>query len=445
MVVSHSQSRRSFLKVGGASGASGLLAGCLGGDDNEGGTTTGTGGGGSGGGNIVYLCERATQGIIEEIARDFEDDNPDYTVEIVRVKKGVGGTDAQLQKMKAAGNPPDMMWHTITSAAQYQREGSLEPITDIADSFDVPVTMDVSGDSYFLPIVIEPSMAWYRTEHFDEAPQTQEELLSKAEEISSGSDTEGFIAQNGQTNNSDMMMLQHLWANNVNLFAGSTDDIKVVVDKNENRENAIQTFQWFKDIAEYSPNANGWEWGEATTALRSNDAASHMSIGIDSILINANQPEELDNIFPSFYPTAQNGNMDKWFTYFEGNVVRNDGDNTEGAKQFIEYMSNSSKIMDFVLTAPVFQLPPTQEGLNSDKYQSNDMVQRYPQVTEMSNNNWDSMQAELLTTDDGAVNPVAATSQIDRAKGRTSAQLLVNDKSPKEAVDFLAQKLRSYK
>lgn len=439
MGVSHYHSRRSFLKAGGASGASVLVAGCLGGDDNAAGTTSG------GGGNIVYLCERATQGIIEDIAADFEDENPDYTVEIVRVKKGVGGTDAQLQKMKAAGNPPDMMWHTITSAAQYQLEGSLEPITDIADSMDIPVSMDIGGESYFLPIVIEPSMAWYRKDHFDEAPQTQGELLTKAEEISSNSDTEGFIAQNGQTNNSDMMMLQHLWANNVDLFSGSTDDIQVVVDEGQNRENAIQTFQWFKDIAEYSPNANGWEWGEATTALRSNDAAAHMSIGIDPILIQANQPEELDNIFPSFYPTAENGNMDKWFTYFEGNVVRNDGDNTEGAKQFAEFMSNSSKIMDFVLTAPVFQLPPTQDGLNSDEYQNNELVQRYPEVIEMANNNWDSMQAELLTADDGKPNPVAATSQIDRAKGRTTAQLLVNDRSPEEAVDFLAQKLRSYK
>jgi multiple sugar transport system substrate-binding protein len=242
-----------------------------------------------------------------------------------------------------------------------------------------------------------------------------------------------------------MMALQHLWANNVDLFSGSPDDIEVIVDNGENKQNAIRTFEWLRNLAQYSPNANGWEWGEAATALRSNDAASHMSIGIDPVLIKANQPDVLDQIFPGFYPTAEGADMSKWFTYFEGNVVRNDGGNTDGAKKFAEFMSKSPKIIDFVLTSPIFQFPPTKDQMETDQFQNNDLIKKYSGAVEMVKNNWDSMQAELLTADDGKPNPIAASSQINRAKGRATAQLLVNDSSPEETVNFLAEKLRSYK
>jgi multiple sugar transport system substrate-binding protein len=344
--------------------------------------------------------------------------------------------------MKASGNPPDVVWHAIGSTYNYLLEDNLVPMTDVISDLDVPDLMRANNESYFLPIVLEPSMAWYRSDYYDQPPTTQQEALNQAEQITENNAINGFITQSGETNNAQVQTIQHLWQNGVDIYDGATGDIEVTIDQGENQQNAVRAFSWLKDISQYSPNANGWEWGDAVNALQTDSAASHMSISLDPLLIQANRPDLLDSLTAAPYPKPQGVNAEKWFAYYEGNVVRSDGSTTEGAKLFAEFFSRSPKTMDFVLSQPLFQVPPTREGLNSDRFQNNDLISQFPEAVEIIDNNWDKWRPSFLTADEAKPNAVAAQSQVERVMGQAAAELLVNDRSPEDTVSWVAETLR---
>lgn len=455
--------RRRFLKAAGATGIAGL-AGCAGGSGGSGGGSGSTepggegGGGDSGGdsgssggastggsgsgGTIRYLSDRGdSKAILDEIIAEFES-NSEYTVEVTFTSKGTS-TDQEMQKMVAAGNPPDLFFDTSTDAFRFQQEGVLAPVSEAVSANSLPDPVNVGGESYFAPAIVEPLMGWYRNDIYEENPTTWSAWLEEAQRVSENTEMEGYIVQSGQTNNADTQMTQYLWQNDVDIYAGPTDDIQVTVDQGSNRELAVETFQWVQDMAQYSPNGSGWEWGDAIGALQQENAAAGVSVGgLPILTMQANRPDLVQNFSPMPFPVPQGKAQDKWWAYMEGHLVRSDGDNTQGAREFVTFFSESDKFFDFILSAPLFQFPPSREQLDADPMAENETLNEFPEVLELVRNNWDVFTSVLATGDDGAPNLTAAKAYGNQAFGQAADQLLVGGLSPEETVDFLAETLR---
>lgn len=443
-----SSTRRRFLQSAGSATIV-AAAGCTGGSNDGANDDKGTTVGSAGDGNvqqsntIKYLSDRGdSKQVIDQIISEFEN-NHDYTVDVTYTSKGTS-TDEQLQKMKAANNPPDIVFDTSADAYRYQRNGNLAPVSEAVRGMGLPDPVNVGGESYFAATMVEPLMGWYRNDLYNENPTTWETWQSEAKRITEQEDINGYVVQSGQTNNADTQITQYHWQNDVNIYSGPSDNIEVTIDNEDNRQAAVETYEWIQQMAEYSPNGAGWEWGDAIGALQQENAAAIMSVGgLPILTIASNRPDLVDKLSPTAFPVPNGKGQDKWWAYMEGHVVWKHGSATEGAKEFVKFFSESDKFMDFVLSAPLFQFPPTKEGLNSDAVKNNETIQQHQDVMDLVRNNWDAFTSILATGDDGAPNIVAADAYGQQVFGQSAEQMLVGGKSPDQTVDWVAEKLRS--
>lgn len=433
-----SSTRRRFLQ---SAGAASIVVGA--------GCTSGPNGSKSKGENdtnqsktITYLSDRGdSKKVINQIISEFEKKH-DYKVDVTYTSKGKS-TDEQLQKMKAAGNPPDIVFDTSADAYRYHRNGNLAPVSDAVQGTGLPDPVNVDGESYFAATMVEPLMGWYRNDLYQENPTTWEKWSSEAKRLGEQEDTNGYVVQSGQTNNADTQITQYHWQNDVALYEGPSDDIKVTIDKGDNRKRAIETYEWIEQMAEYSPNGAGWEWGDAIAALQQENAAAIMSVGgLPVLSIASNRPDLVEKLSPTAFPVPDGNKQDKWWAYMEGHVVWKQGDATEGAKEFVKFFSKSDKFMDFVLSAPLFQFPPTRKMLDSDAVKNNETIQQHTDVLDLVRNNWDAFTSILATGEGGQPNIVAADAYGQQVFGQSAEQMLVGGKSPEQTVDWVAKKLR---
>jgi multiple sugar transport system substrate-binding protein len=427
-------SRRRFLRATGTVTTLGL-AGCLG-FGNTGGTNDSSN-------TVQYLSDRGdSKSIIDKIIADFEK-NHDYTVDVTYTSKGVS-TNKQLQKMRAAGNLPDVVFDTAADAYRYQRNDNLAPITDTVTESGLPDPVRVDGESYFAATMVEPLMGWYRNDLYKKNPTTWNGWQSAAKQVTQEHDLMGYVVQSGQTNNADTQITQYHWQNDVEIYSGPSSDITVTIDEGKNRKRAIETYEWLETMAQYAPKANGWGWSESIQALQQETTAAIMSVGgLPILTIKENRPDLLKKLSPTAFPVPQDGKQDKWWAYMEGHTVWKEGNATEGAKEFVRYFTESDKFMQFVLSAPLFQFPPTREMLDSKAVKTNSVIQDHPAVMKLVRNNWDSFSSILNTGRDGAPNIIAAEAYGRQLFGQSAGQLLVGGKSPEETVDWIAKKLRS--
>lgn len=441
-------SRRQLLRGVGAAATVGV-AGCIGGSGGSGGSNDsgGSGGnssGGSGGSKtITYLSDRGdSKDVINKIIADFESQH-DYTVDVTYTAKGTA-TNEQLQKMKAAGNPPDIIFDTSTDAYRYQRNGNLAPVTDAIKGTGLPDPVSVDGESYFAATMVEPLMGWYRNDLYESEPTSWDDWQSEAKRITENNDINGYVVQTGETNNADTQVTQYLWQNGVNIYDGPSKNIKVTLDKGENRKRAVETYEWAKEMATYSPNAAGWTWDDTIAALQQENAAAAMSVGgLPILTISESRPDLVEKLSPTAFPLPGGRQQDNWWAYMEGHVVWKNGSATEGARKFVDFFSKSNSFMDFVLSAPLFQFPPTKKMLNSDAVKENEMIQKHQPVMKLVRENWDSFTSVLATGKNGAPNIVAANAYSQQVFGQSAQQMLTGNKSPEETVSWTAKKLRS--
>ncbi|MFW5911454.1 MAG: ABC transporter substrate-binding protein [Halolamina sp.] len=419
--------RRRFVGAAGATATIGL-AGCM--------------GGGGSSDTIRYLSDRGdSSDVVDDIISEFEDEH-DYTVEVTYTSRGTS-TDEELSQMLAAGNPPDLVFDTSADAYRYQRDGDLATVTEAVQDVGLPDPVNVDGDSYFAPTMVEPLMGWYRTDLYEENPTTFETWQSEAQRVTEDEDIDGFVVPTGGTNHADTFTTQHLWQNDVEIYGGPSDDIEVTIDQGDNRDRAIEAYEWIQSMNEYAPNGSGWEWDDGTQALQQENAAALMSVGgLPILTIRENRPDLVENLAPTPYPIPEGGEQDKWWAYMEGHVVRNDGEATEGAQEFTRFFSESDRFLDFVLAAPLFQWPPTEELMESDEMQENEVLAEHQDAVDLVRDNWDAFTTVLATGDEGAPNLVAADAYSEQLFGQSAEQMIVGGNSPEETVDWIAEELR---
>jgi ABC-type sugar transport system, periplasmic component len=145
-----------------------VLAGCGGGDN----------GGGSSSGDekqtITYgLWDKAQAPVYEEIAKDFEKENPNITVKFEITPWAQYWT--KLETAVTGQNAPDVFWMNIPRVVDYIDNGVLEPLDDLA--FDKDKIHDqylqayTGADSklYGVPKDFDTNGLWYNKKMFDDA------------------------------------------------------------------------------------------------------------------------------------------------------------------------------------------------------------------------------------------------------------------------------------
>lgn len=440
------QHRRKFLKAVGATGIAGL-AGCSSGDTDSGSQdagqdTTSTGGtdtGNSGGSptEIIFMHDRdAAKATINKMVEEFNNNHPDITVKPQLTPSGTG-TNEELQKMRAANNPPEIIWFTFGQAYRYAHEGQLAPITDIVKENNLRTFTD-SENKYFAPLIVGPITWHYRQDHYD-SPKTWADYLQQSKRINEESDITALQIPNGATTISDSIAVQLLWEGGVNIWDGPSDDITLSMATGEDRQLAVEAFQWIKDIYQYASNGNGLTWGEAAKAYQQGSAAAVPYIGqwIPTLYLK-DYPEIKKNTWNGFHPFKEGAALDHQFGWYEGPMVW-DTENNDAAREFVRFLSSPDGRKRFIGENAGDYIPAAKKDMNADWYRSNAAV--HQELLDLFAEHANNIKPPVATGTDGALNYKAVSN--GPLFGRATAQLLHGGKSPSQTIDWLQSQINS--
>lgn len=421
-------SRRRYLKLAGVSGAA-ALAGC-------------SGLSGSTGGTVTFLNDRSSREVWENAVEEFNSQS-EYDVEITWLPKGTS-VNEQLEQMRAANNLPALIFETSTDCYRETQEGLTEPLTDVVEELGVKDVVQYEGESYMVPAVSIPLIMTYRTDVIEGEPRTWDDWLAEAQRLSESDGPSGYVVPAGRTNAATTHANQILWNGGVDPYSGGPDNIEVTIDQGQARERAVAAYSFLQEIDQYGPKASGWEWGDCIGGLIQENVAAWAGLGgLAALQVQANRPELLDSMTAAPYPQASGVDPTQWWSYFEGMYSFKDADNVDGAKEFLKFFMESDYYFEFLRGTALFNFPTSRSGLDDERYAQAELIQKKPEFLQLVKDNWDQMAPVLQTGDDGAPNLTAANAYGQQVFGASVDQLLYNDLSPEETVDWVAEELRN--
>lgn len=421
--------RRTFLKTVGTAGVVGL-AGCAG----FGGTTGGDGNGSST--EVTWLHDRdAGKETINEMVAEYNDQHPNVTVKPQLTPSGTG-TDQELQKMRAAGNPPEILWFTFGQAYRFAHEGVLAPLNDVVEENGLR-TFGNRKDTFMATSIVGPITWHYRSDLFD-SPTSFADYLQQAKRIDREENITPLQIPNGETTVADSLTVQLLWNNDVNIWNGPTDDITLSMASGRDSDRAIATYEWLQNAYQYASNGNGQDWGQVATAYQEGSAASvpYLSMWIPTLYL-ADKPDLRENTHNGFHPIAKTAKNNRKFAWFEGNMLW-DTENKDAAKEFLMWFHAEEQQRRFISSNAGDYIPPTKDGMNADWYRKNDAV--HQEMMDLFASEVQNFTPPVATGTDGALNyPAVSNGQIF---GQAAAQLLHGGKSPNKTIAWLENNLQ---
>lgn len=431
-----SVTRRQLLGAVGAAAGTGA-AGCLGGQ--MGSRTTNQS---QQGNTVTFLNDRSSRDIWEAAAEEFNSGS-DYNVEITWLPKGTS-TNEQVAKMQSAGNLPALIFETSADCYSETREGLTEPLTGVVDELGVEDPVNIDSESYMVPVVANPLMMIYRSDIVEGNPRTREEWRSEAERIQKQEGQAVYGVPAGRTNAATTHMNQSLWNGGVDPYRGTGTNIEITLDKGENRERAVKTFEWLQRMNKLGPKASGWTWSDFSGALIQGQLVGWAGLGGLAIQeIQANRPDLTTKFTPAPYPVASGQEPSQWWTYFEGIYSYKNANNVKGGKEFLKFFLNSDHYYKFLRQTAPFSFPPSLKAIQDNRYSNAKIYNTLPKYIEIVKNNWDMMASVLNTGDNGAPNAIAADAYSQQLYGQAADQLLYGGQSPEKTVNWLAKQLRN--
>ncbi|MEM7126117.1 MAG: extracellular solute-binding protein [Chloroflexota bacterium] len=267
-------SRRNFLKYSSMTLAGAAMAACA--PPAAAPDSGGSGDGGSEAVGITYLI-RSDIGIkiqewTDEAVAEFQEINPDITVETVGVPWG--DYNAKLLAMYAAGTPPEISANYAAGFPTFYANDALVALDDFieADSADISVIDEAArgavtreGQLWALPLAHLPTVLYYNKGIFDEAgvdappmdwedtSWTTDEMLSRASAVSKdiedpGNAVWGLIYGTGQ-----LGVFSWLWGVDPFGGPGSPENTEayqtgIVTEAHYNDPLMLDFIQWVRDL-----------------------------------------------------------------------------------------------------------------------------------------------------------------------------------------------------
>jgi multiple sugar transport system substrate-binding protein len=318
---------------------------------------------------------------------DFKKQNPG--IEFNLEPLGFGGFLQKITALKAAGNPPDIIYTIPGHLWTFQREGWLEPMDD--------VIAEIGGDKYFQPLpgyVKKDGHYWgvpwssyslhleYRKDLLAQKglkePRTWDDLLKAAKALTEDTDGDGKIDRYGialplkKEYVTGVFFLSFLWGNGGH-----------VLDKNGNvvfnSPETIQTLAYLKELYKYAPpGVSGYGWMELLTTYVQDKVAitgfSALKPLDDAIKANPKIAANtgigpIPTRLVSQEPKARWANM-SW-------MITKDSKNNEVAKKFLAQWFEPERSIKFYHVKPVFVVPGEYPVIESKEYWNHPLLSEY--------------------------------------------------------------------
>lgn len=288
-------------------------------------------------------------GIFDSIIADFEKEHPNIKIDM----QDLGWSDAEktLQVMASSKTLPDVMYHLPATIFDMADKGLIEDLTPYMDDElknDVyPSLLEAgkyNGKQYLIPCGGTTLLYWYNTELFEQAgldpdnpPATWADFLEAAKAIDEKTDAAGFAMYGKPSGGETSFVFESLFASEI---GGPTwDGTSYAYEKPENKEAAINTLNFIKELTKYSQGSVE-ETGrfDIRTMLRD----GHVGMALDAVNM-ANQIQ--DGLDSGKFKVAQlpAGSSGKAMSAVNigGFFIPTNSEHKEEAWTFLRYLMNT--------------------------------------------------------------------------------------------------------
>lgn len=452
-------SRRRFLTTAGATGVAMGMAGCSGG--SGGGATTG--GGGTANSEPVKFVSNNNSPKFKEMLNGFADQFEEergipVDIEFTEIGGDYGRRVAQLIQ---GGNPPDIINAEQFRIGAYAVQGILRSVGDVISAVEeqeeeIPDNFKFSyeGEPRLVPAVASVTNNWYRSDVYEElgapAPTTWEKEREAARTIT---EADNDLLGLGYTTSATVYGSYHawcrLWGNNAEVARRSDGSVQVALDSGSNRERVREVLEYTKEMAEYSPTATNWDWGEiyesytggtTATAVYSGGRPKTQSIAQDRPW--AESTKRVSNPYNASNRDAPMGN-----SAATGYALVQGSANPEGAKEFVQYMVTGERLVEYARALRFHNIPIYESWYEPGS--------RYREGWDYLNDNFteETIQGERdalfggnsrpFTAETDPPNPYAAPAFTSFQLGQMFYDVTQGNTSIEQAIDNAAEELRS--
>ncbi len=320
--------------------------------------------------------------VIQEAAEKFMDENPDVNITIETFSWGDFYT--KWTTGLASGNVPDMSTALPGHVVEMMDAEAVIPVDDVIDDIGRDRFAEAAlsegerdGECYSLPLYSHAQVMWYRKDLLEEAnlevPETWEEFAEAAKTLTK----DGVYGCSFPCGSGDLMATRFL---NFYVRSGGgsllTDDLKADLTS----EIAIEGINYWLDIYENCSPKDSVNYAvlDQANLYYQGKTAFDFNSGFHISGVETNSPDLVDSIDCAPLPRLKKD--DPIYGAETSNipmVIWSKSEHPEICKAFIETLYEEETYTDFLAATPVGMLPSITGISDTEKYQSNEIVQKF--------------------------------------------------------------------
>ena len=402
-------SRRRILQGTGA-GLAAMMAGCLGGGGN------GNGNGGGGGGDPTELPDvfmltdynnEPWQAQWGDLETAFEDETD------IGLKVEYSGMSGQQENRLAtliqSGNPPDINTSTFDQVADVWSTDGLVTTTEVVEAAEsangeMLATPYTDGDTIWqVPHGYYTSTFLYRSDVYEELglsePTSFQGIMDNARAIdNSNMDIRGYGLAGAKVGKSQDEFQIHLSRMGVSPYGlrWVDPDARNELEVWWPEEEVTTLLEYFNELSQYSPDPTSLGWSSSISNWLGGQFAQQYHLNAWPVGIAAASSSgddglatvaENSNIAPMPYWEEGGISKDESWAYsptVDGHHIFSGGDNTPGARRWMEYLYGESteRTASLYGAEPTRFLPIYEDILGSDTFQNISLFQDWPRLLE---------------------------------------------------------------
>ncbi|WP_254527824.1 ABC transporter substrate-binding protein [Natrinema gelatinilyticum] len=440
---------------GAGTGIAAAAAGCLG------------GGGGNNSDAVHFITDyynSTWEQLWGELESEFVENND---VEMNIEEGGMSGTqEGRLAQLIQSGNPPDANTSTFDQVADIWATDQLSPVDDVVSSIEeVNGELNAGGaflggdNIYQVPHGVYVSNFQYRADVYEELglsePETFQDVLDNAKTIDeSDMDVRGYGLAGmptGKSQDEFQVLLASAGISGLGI-RWKDPSAKEELEIHFPEDVVTTVLQFMKDLAQYSPDPTSIGWAESLGGWIQGQYAQQYHLnawptGLTALTAEGEDSDALRGLAEATqvmaYPTW--GEIDKnenWLSAPapDGYHIFANGGNTEGAKQWFEwlYADSMEKTVQFYEADPGRFLPTYSNIIDSDAFQNQDIMSAHPHLLEKLQYVQDEIWGNHYGSVDAAniSSPVALYMQRQWFYGEMVNRVVTDSMSVQEAYDW---------
>jgi len=328
--------------------------------------------------------------VIRDIARRFEEDNPNYTVNVVTVQEN--DIPTKLAAGMAANKLPEIVEMGAENILKLGAEGmidtkSVNEVIEVIgrdDFYDGALQMlkNPEGGQFGIPMHGWVQGIWYRTDLFEEKglepPTSWDNILKAAEEFYNPDQQEyGIVIGTNKDSYARQTFTQYALSNNARIF---DKDGNLVFNSPE----MVETLDYYNQLAQFTPpGPNGWRDARDLYLAGRVPMMMYSTYIMDDIGLERTGYEgEKGSIVPNLVDkTALANKLTNKTSATFGQIVGltlfkgNEEAKMNGAKLLAQYLMSDQQYIDYLHMAPGGMNPTRKSIANDDRYLDNEVIE----------------------------------------------------------------------